>query len=342
MEKNRNSNIELLRILCMISIILHHSIVHSKILLNSSNINYYIINILQITGPISNNIFILITGYYMINKKVKITNLVKLVLENIFYSYCMLFIYLVIFKGNDINVIIKSTIPVLSNSEWIITGYILLYLSIPIINKLLNSINEREYVYVIFFGIIVFSILPTLHLLNEYFSCYIWFIVLYLVGGYFNIYREKCKQFYEKNTIIFIFSLIATILLILVKVKLNSKFIFFDVKNFMIFILALTTFIIFLKKKEIHSKTINFIASSTLGVYLIHDNIIMRDWIWNKVNIQEHIMNNNFWLYEISVIAVIFFSCILIDKVRKYMLEKPIMSILENKKGVNNVKINFS
>ena len=138
MEKNRNSNIELLRILCMISIILHHSIVHSKILLNSSNINYYIINILQITGPISNNIFILITGYYMINKKVKITNLVKLVLENIFYSYCMLFIYLVIFKGNDINVIIKSTIPVLSNSEWFITGYILLYLSIPIINKLLK------------------------------------------------------------------------------------------------------------------------------------------------------------------------------------------------------------
>lgn len=68
MKKDRNSNIELLRILCMIAIIIHHSFVHSGISISIENTNTLILSIIQILGKTANNIFILTTGYYMINK----------------------------------------------------------------------------------------------------------------------------------------------------------------------------------------------------------------------------------------------------------------------------------
>ena len=42
-KSNRNSNIELLRIFCIISIIIHHSYIHSKIPIVEGNINYRIL-----------------------------------------------------------------------------------------------------------------------------------------------------------------------------------------------------------------------------------------------------------------------------------------------------------
>lgn len=94
-NKNRNSNIELLRILCMIFIILHHSVVHSSFN-EIDNLNFNILYVLSTLGRVANNIFIIITGYYMVNKQVKVKSIMKLVLETIFYSYVILLIYLII------------------------------------------------------------------------------------------------------------------------------------------------------------------------------------------------------------------------------------------------------
>lgn len=72
---SRNSNMELLRMVSMLIIIFHHSFVHSKININNDNIinilNYTILYIVSIMGTGVNNVFILITGYYLINKKIK-------------------------------------------------------------------------------------------------------------------------------------------------------------------------------------------------------------------------------------------------------------------------------
>ena len=96
-KNNRNSNIELLRILCIINIILHHSFYHSDFSnVTLQNFNYLILYLIEVLGTISNDIFILITGYYVVNSKVKLRNIIKLVLESIFYSYAIMIIYTII------------------------------------------------------------------------------------------------------------------------------------------------------------------------------------------------------------------------------------------------------
>lgn len=232
--KDKNSNIEVLKIICMINIIVHHSFAHSILQIDLSNINFIILYVINIFGKISNNIFILITGYFMINKKIKPMHIVKIVLETWFYSYAILIISALVFKKINIDDVINSLVPILSNSEWFVTDYILLYLSIPIINKMIKIINEKEYKYIISFCVIVFS-----------------------------------------------------------------------------------------------NKIINSISSSVLGIYLIHDNVILRKKIWEFFDINTHLKSESFFLYEIMVVITIFFICLVIDQIRIHLIEKPVLKRID-------------
>ena len=68
MEKMRSSNIELLRILGMITIVAHHLAVHSKInfAIDTANFNHWFLLFYQMGGKIAVNIFMIISGYFMV------------------------------------------------------------------------------------------------------------------------------------------------------------------------------------------------------------------------------------------------------------------------------------
>lgn len=329
-KNNRNSNIELLRILCIINIILHHSFYHSDFSnVTLQNFNYLILYLIEVLGTISNDIFILITGYYVVNSKVKLRNIIKLVLESIFYSYAIMIIYTIINGKVDANIIINSLTPIMHNSNWFITCYILLYISIPFINILIQNLNKKQYSYMLFIAITIFSILPSLGLLNQYYSSYIWFIIVYLIGAY--IKKYDCKELYLKNDLLFVFSSISLAIILIVKKVWNVGLIInIDNNNFIMFILGLSIFVEFINRKIFYNKYINYISSSVLGIYLIHDNFIIRPIIWRKTNLKAYIDKPYFWLYEILIILIIFSSCLIIDKIRQICVEKPIFKIIDN------------
>ena len=93
-EKNieRKSNFELLRIIAMFMIIFHHISVHSNFN-NLTTTNLLYLKFIQIGGKIGVNIFVLISGYFLINtERIKINKIFKLWGQMLFYS---LLIYIV-------------------------------------------------------------------------------------------------------------------------------------------------------------------------------------------------------------------------------------------------------
>jgi len=133
-------------------------------------------------------------------------------------------------------------------------------------------------------------------------------------------------------------SSISLAILMLIKM-FNISFIIFKINNFIMFILGLSIFVEFIYRKEFYNKTINYISSSILGIYLIHDNFILRPIIWGKVNIGAHIEKSYFWFYEIGVVLFIFCSCLIIDKIRIKFIETPVLKFIykkiDNKKEEN-------
>ena len=62
-----------------------------------------------------------------------------------------------------------------------------------------------------------------------------------------------------------------------------------------------------------------------------HDNVIIRALMWKKLKMGSLIKTKLFWLYEIEVVVGIFIICLLIDIIRRELIEEKIIkSIRKN------------
>ena len=95
----------------------------------------------------------------------------------------------------------------------------------------------------------------------------------------------------------------------------------------------LTAIFMFLCFKNIKLKNISFInsiANSTLGIYLIHDNDIIRNWLWKDFWPSSLYLNSKFYiLHMFSKVTIVFFICLAIDKIRIIVCDKKIDKLIE-------------
>ena len=100
-EHKRQLNFEFLRIISMILILLHHYAYHGGLVdIDQIGANKIVGLLINMGGKLGNIIFILISGYFMVDKEFKIKKLLKIIFETIFYSVVILLILLI---TNNIN-----------------------------------------------------------------------------------------------------------------------------------------------------------------------------------------------------------------------------------------------
>ena len=130
---NRDSGIELLRIFLMILITLHHFSLYSSIK-EISKTTYYLC---EWGGKIGVEIFLIISGYFMVKSKFKIRKIITLWCQVFFYSISLALLEFCINKPNNINKldIIEYFIPINSLKYGFITNYVHIYI-VTIYNKI--------------------------------------------------------------------------------------------------------------------------------------------------------------------------------------------------------------
>lgn len=88
--KQRDSNIELLRVVAMLMIILHHYCLNSGIQelidVNHLTANAVLLQLMSVGGKLGINVFFLISGYYLYYCNFKALHIVKMLAEVIFYT----------------------------------------------------------------------------------------------------------------------------------------------------------------------------------------------------------------------------------------------------------------
>lgn len=141
MKKNdRKSNIELLRIILMIMIIIHHFVYH-----NARTIEMYtIVDLIFFpAGPLAVMTFMIITGFFMVEKKIKTEKVLKTIASVYFYTIGIK----VLLQGKVEENITNEMyyLPIINKTYWFITDYIYIYLSIPIINILIKNTTKKQY-----------------------------------------------------------------------------------------------------------------------------------------------------------------------------------------------------
>lgn len=335
----RNYSLDLLRIISMLMIVCLHVFSHGGLSEQISNISTDSIGLwlIQAISVASVNIFVLLSGYFLVNDKFRPSKLMKLLIQVWFYSWIIWFIliargYIPILSKETIS----SLLPISFRNYWFISAYFGMYLLVPISNKLINSLNKVQHLTVIIGLVCIMSVWTDVipksdAFVVSYGQSVTWFIVLYIIAAYIRRYVkiEEIKYRY----IVFVYS-ISVIFLVLSKVFLYivtarysfiSEFVHYEFyyryNSFLVLLSAVSLLLMFLKIKlnnGLIRKTIQLVTPLTVGVYLIHDNPNIRPIIWDNIFYIGKIRRDVFLLPKVvGIILIVFCGCILIDFIRK-------------------------
>ncbi len=191
-DSARTLNIECLRCIAMFFIVLNHCILNlatNEYTLERNFVNFCITDFVYQTVYNGVNVFILISGYFLVKTTRETTNwekTTKLWLNAFFYSVTIYVILIVLhYKSFDAKNLIHALMPVRYDSYWFITQYLGLYIMSPFLSKWARSMSKKEYQTMLVSFFIITSIIQ-LQGLKGGFSL-IWFIFLFMFAGYIQL-----------------------------------------------------------------------------------------------------------------------------------------------------------
>ena len=348
MKLKRESNFELLRIICMLMIITGHTFSWGGVL-NASNPNIAsMIYIIYAIIVVEVNCFILLTGYFQSKSNFKTKKFINLLFVTYFYkvlitSLCYSLGWISLSKSE----FLWQISPFDFSNYWFIKIYLVLYCLSPFINKFIRSIDRKTFRNLLIVLFIFCSLLVTLTnqqiFTNSAGYSLVQFVFMYLVGAYLREYiiNDEIKEKMYKNKIelvknifiaisIFILCFITNYVLFrignflmnkdgfifLIGNRIKSVFMNYD--NPLVVIGSVGFFMLFALLK-VKSRFINVISAVVFPVYLIHETAVFRPvlYSWFGLDKLSNIGSYKIFIWVAIVVLSIFIGCMLMDYIRK-------------------------
>lgn len=337
--RNRESNLEILRIIAVIMIIMHHYALFSGFSLgNQITMNQVVINFFQMFGKLGVCLFIIISGYFYDKTKFKLKKLVSLFLQVFIYSMIGLIIGIVTnSKVLNVVTIIKSFFPVTFGVYWFASCYILLYIFVPFLRKMIENITKKEFKILLTIMIIIWGILANIPMVNLFFNEFIWLMTIYLIGAYIKKYDINILKT-NKNRIRWTILIVVILNIIMIEIEVlaiempflrNRIFNFNNINSPLILLLTVILFTIFKNLQVKNSKIINTVASTSFGIYLLHENMFLRDFLWKDLIQGAKFIYSPLLIFNaIGGVLVVFFIGVIVDLVIERLVIQNIVNLL--------------
>lgn len=243
------------------------------------------------------NIFVMISGYFMIKSRFKFRRFFRLICQVLFYTLLIPLILAIfglplIAEEEGIYGFIQYIFPISTNHYWFITAYLLLYLLSPFLNTAFEKIEKKQLEKLLLLLLAIFcgikSLVPLSLNIDGFGYDFGWFICLYLSGAYIRIYGLPILEKKGRGLILY---LICVALIFFLKIGSYALYTtsgylkyFFDIPfhyNFILVYLASVGLFIAYMKVEIKegriSALVRGISPLCLGVYLWHMHIDIRE-----------------------------------------------------------------
>ena len=318
----RQSNIELLRIIAILMVIVLHylngnmggELQHVA----PGSINYYLSHFIESLCIIAVNVFVLITGYFSYKKEqIKVSKVVNLFLVMMFWGLLLSLITVLWLSPQRITFSIIEGIVVASLSSWFVIIYCILYLLIPFINKMFNALDKKSIKVILIINFIFFYMWPTFFTnVTDKSDGYgiVNFINLYLIGAYIHKYHDKKIKLSKLVTLYLVLTIITTVFSFASGVYTGKAYAYNSIFNLFS---SIAFFEIFKSLNIGYSKIINRLAVYTFSVYLIDSS-----WYFNKVLYHDLFHSNEYWNAKLMIGNLlittigIYIICILFDYLR--------------------------
>lgn len=302
-HKRRMANMEALRLAAMMMVVSLHYLGKGELLgdlTGSLAPRDYAAWLLESFSIAAVNVYVLLSGYFLVETKFRARRLISLVLQILFYS-CLIPVILVITRrlpveGLTLYDIWQCIFPINMNQYWFMSAYVLMFLFTPIMNAAVHAMKKVQLQIVIVLLLIVESLSKTviparLTLDNQGYDA-LWFMVVYLIAAYIRLYGIPFLERKKRAAACYVLACLGIYgLLMLIRGMYLATGRFEDFMssptgyNHLLTIgAAVALFYLFKnwefgKKKSRPADVICRIAPLSLGVYLLHEQIYVRyEW----------------------------------------------------------------
>ena len=280
-------------------------------------------------GIISVDVFVLISGWFMIKPRVQ--NVTSFIFQVVFIWSIG---YLLMIVLGYANLSIKGVLVcfAFTSWDWFIKAYLMLFILAPILNTFVQNSNEKTQRYVLLF---FFTFMCTYGYIGGASRFFIngydplSFIGLYLLAQYVhntsnleetpNFVKRlfTCNKFVDLSIVIICMILNTIFGIVSLRMQLPLYGLVYSYINPLVIIGALY-FLLFFSKVEIKTnKLINWFAASSFAVYLVHSQIDIREIFTDHV--QTIYLSNN-GIYSIILIflylLIVYILSVIFDQIR--------------------------
>lgn len=327
----RDSNMELLRIIAMLLVMIVHANFRALPVPTTTESNVEVLSSIlrfftESFSIICVNLFILLSGWYGI--KLKIERLAEFIFQILFFSILGIVIISILEPGeHSIKKCIGKLLMVNRWDYWFVKSYLGLYLFSPILNSFVKHATKRQIqiVLILFylFQTIYGWMFPTGAIYLEHGYSAMSFMGLYLLARYIRLYPFSIwKKSWIFDLLIYscIVLVTTTITFLLKKYDLPYDRYFYFYTSPLV-IIAAVHFLLIFTKIRIKSKVINWIACSCFAIYLLHSNGFLAGPYYDGIilNWFNQLSTLSFLLHVIPFIILVFVIAILLDKIRMFI-----------------------
>lgn len=299
MKKNRIVSIELLRILSMMMVVMLHYLSKGELLTpltEEFGPRAYIAWLLEAFSIVAVNVYMLISGYFLVESGFKPGRLARLICQVLFYSILIPPVLMAagILGPGELSVyrLLQYLFPNQMIHYWFITAYLIMYLLSPVLAAGARQLSQKQLGRTIILLLCFFSVskslLPVKLEIDNAGYDGLWFVCVFLVAAYMRLYGIPFLQKGKRAALcylggcVLIYGLTLGVRMVYLKTGRLGNFIHapYDYNHILNLFAAISLFYAFsnwkLSGEKIMGRVILRVAPCTLGVYLLHEHIELR------------------------------------------------------------------
>lgn len=326
----RQSNFELLRIVCMIGIIASHYVTQSDAIEITTGANLLICLLANIGGKFGVNCFVIITSWFLVDK-VQNFKSVLLTWFTVFVYQLSVSILSYVFGIGDSSlfVIAKSALPVLGNLNWYVSAYFVFIMLIPFVKIMLYNLSRLQFITLFITLTIANVIGPYIFEIQDFTTSPLFFIYIFIA-----VYGVKKYDFLKLKVNTSTFVIVSCIFFMIIMqyvyrvYHVEYSIVFNSTAMYSPFqiLLSAAVFTIFKNLNIKNNKLINSIAKHTFSVFVIHTVYPIRyNFLWkNLLHVQNWYYSKYFLLHLIVSVVAIYICCLIVDAFVTKLVFKPV------------------
>ncbi len=341
--KKRQSNFEALRLVSMALVVTLHYLDKGNILVPLTNELKWLdwtAWLLEAFAFVAVNVYVLLTGYFMCQSKFRLERLLQIVLEVWFYS---LVIPLLLGAVGilDLGVLtiydwLILLFPLSMQHYWFLSVYVLLVIISPLLNRAIAAMNRRQLACVTVLAalpqVLLKSVLPLAFTMDDDGWGILWFVELYLIAAYIRKYGIPFLNTKRKAVLAYLAGVLLTwgggalmnrIYLTTGRFSDRVNFIY-SYNHIFVLLASVGFFCIFANMKSgegLLSRLIVRIAPYSLGIYLLHENILIRyEWpVWLSAALPDSLLQLIAeWIVKVAIVMA---AGLLVDFLRSLLFK---------------------